>query len=77
MKQVVFFRFVWEFYISVEKKRKSQIKSYKFKDGIYAIEIPEIINKDTINIDLTAFNFIKIIFLLILEIVQQSYKVYD
>jgi len=36
-------------YIAVEKKKKSQIKSYKFKDGIYAIEIPEIIDKDTIN----------------------------
>ena len=32
---------------------------------------------EAINIALTAFNFIKIIFLLILETIQQSYKVYD
>jgi hypothetical protein len=37
----------------------------------------KIITSETINIALTAFIFIKIIFLLTLEIVLQNYMVYD
>ena len=37
----------------------------------------KIITKETISIALTPFIFIKIIFLLTLEIIQQNYKVYD